>query len=565
MPDCRAFPLFLCTLAASAGLLAAGRANGADNPFDLNGPTLRISVTRGETTLPIAQVPSIAEGDSITVRADLPEDQDARFLMLSAFLRGATNPPPKKWIETAETWRAKEEKKKKNHLALTVPKGARQLVLFLVPETGGAARSISDAVRNRPGEFVRATQELNQASLDRSRLNSFMAAISAQGNTHPEFLRTVAPRLARSLAMKLNEDCLSRVADMQASCLVENRDSLVLGDMHSSSMAETIAGAPTDLAMQLSNTREGGEGFYSPYIGVVRDIARMFGAFGNPDLDYLPALGMQQGDGQTLVLNRAPSFGKPRSVIVSALPAIEADSPPRLRSAVTAPICATRPDLSLPVDGAPLIYSTAYARNMVFTLAPPASAPVDLPVAARADRGGYVFTGERPAGLKGSIKGRLHGDWGFRPFDGPEFTLQFPTPDSPAVEDGSPALVPGSEQAVVLEGAVPACIDSIMLDRGQPISRRAKAKRKPLAWRVEEDDSIAVALPLKDAKPGAVTLEIRYFGLADPVKVPLTIEDPAPVTEPAAVPAPAAPAPAPAPVFAPAPVAKPALPPKPAP
>src|SRR3546814_20769623 len=53
------------------------------------------------------------------------------------------------------------------------------------------------------------------------------------------YLRTLAPTLARSLSMKLNEGCLDRVIARQASCLLEDRESLVLADMHSSSIAET--------------------------------------------------------------------------------------------------------------------------------------------------------------------------------------------------------------------------------------------------------------------------------------------------------------------------------------
>ncbi|MFD2500899.1 hypothetical protein ACFSTI_21205 [Rhizorhabdus histidinilytica] len=118
-------------------------------PFDLPGPGLRISVSRGEVTLPIDRVPSLAEGDRLVIRADFPEDQRARFLLVSTFLQGATNPPPKDWIRTAEPWKKKE---KDRQLDLVVPKGARQLVLFLVPATGGAAGAIADAVRGRPGE-----------------------------------------------------------------------------------------------------------------------------------------------------------------------------------------------------------------------------------------------------------------------------------------------------------------------------------------------------------------------------------------------------------------------------
>ncbi|KAK0338911.1 hypothetical protein LTR94_036662, partial [Friedmanniomyces endolithicus] len=88
----------------------------------------------------------------------------------------------------------------------------------------------------------------------------------------------------------MNPDCLARVIELQAACLLENRDALVLADIHSSSMTDTLIGAPTDLALQLSYTREAGLGYYSPYIGVIRDIARVFGAFGNPQFGYLPTL-----------------------------------------------------------------------------------------------------------------------------------------------------------------------------------------------------------------------------------------------------------------------------------
>src|SRR3546814_15104100 len=97
-----------------------------------------------------------------------------------------------------------------------------------------------------------------------------MGAIQAQANTHPEYLRTLAPTLARSLSMKLNEGCLDRVIARQASCLLEDRESLVLAAMHSSSTAETLAGAPTDLPLQLRPTREAGSGPYPPTIGVDR-------------------------------------------------------------------------------------------------------------------------------------------------------------------------------------------------------------------------------------------------------------------------------------------------------
>ncbi|GAA3272538.1 hypothetical protein GCM10020258_48810 [Sphingomonas yabuuchiae] len=300
-------PLMALALAAAA-LVESPLCAADPAPFDLPGPALRISVTRGDRTLPIAEVPNLATGDRLTIEADLPRDQRAHYILFSAFLSGATNPPPKDWVKSAETWKPKD---KDRRLTLTVPKGARQMALFLVPETGGASGTIVDAVRDRPGEFVRAVQDLNQASLDRSRLNAFVAAIRAQENSHPEFLRTLAPALSNSLAIKLNPDCLAKVIELQAACLLENQENLVLADIHSSSMTDTLIGAPTDLALQVSYTREAGLGYYSPYIAVVRDIARVFGAFGNPQFGYLPTLATRDGDRMALLLNAAPPSPSP--------------------------------------------------------------------------------------------------------------------------------------------------------------------------------------------------------------------------------------------------------------
>lgn len=504
----RCGPALLLALLAPASLCAADPA-----PFELSGPSLRIMVMRGMQSLPIAQVPSLSEGDRLSIEADLPADQGARFILVSAFLRGATNPPPKDWISFAETWKKKD---KDRALTLTVPKGARQMVLFLVPDTGGAEGTLTDAVRGKPGEFVRATQDLNQASLDRSRLDAFMAAIRAQENTHPEFLRGVAPTLARSLSMKLNEECLSKVVELQASCLLDNRDSLVLADVHSSSMAETLTGAPTDLALQLSATREAGYGYYSAYIGVVRDVAKIFGAFSNPEFDYLPTLSVRKAEGIGLLLNAAPSFQKPKSVMVVAMPAIEADSPPRLRNAAEAPICAVGGGTLLPVEGAPLIYSTAYARDMKLALQASSGETVDLPVTARADRGGYVLpsSADLPVAFKGAAQGHLHGYWGFDRFEGPDFTLQLPDDHGWKVEGEAPALVVGRDNALLLKGSAPACVESVTIRQGD-------GPAQSIGWKVQGRDGLALTLPLTDRKPGMLDIAVKYRGVAQASTVAL--------------------------------------------
>jgi hypothetical protein len=507
----RAFPAF--SLALLAGATCAVPSALADPPpFELTGPDLRIEVTRGGTTLPIAKVPSLAAGDKVVVHGAFAEDQGAKFVLVSAFLRGATNPPPKDWIDTAETWKSKEKDKA---LTLTVPQGARQLVLLLVPETGGAEGVLVDAVRGKPGEFVRASQDLNQASLDHSRLVAFMAAIRAQGDAGPEYLRTVAPVLARSLSVKLQEDCLTKVIDQQASCLVQNREALVLNDVHSSSIADTLTGTPTDLALQLSATREGGAGYYSAYIGVARDIARIFGAFNNPSFNYLPTLTVRNDETMSLLLNAAPSFQKPKSVMVAALPAVEADIPPQLRNLAKGPICAAVPGAVLPVEGAPLVFSTQFAHTVQVRLTAASGEVLEVAASPRADKGGYVLGAENlPAAFTGTVRARIHGQWGFAPFDGPDFTLQRPGGDGWKAGEGTDGLIVGRDNEVMLEGSAPACVEDVTLRQGGAAT--------PVKWTVREGNRIAVTVPLERTRPGEMRLEVRYQGVKDPAAVTLT-------------------------------------------
>src|SRR5215469_8289374 len=186
---------YCSVLAATALALANAIAVHADPAsFDLAGPTLDVKVTRGSQTLPISEVPNLAKGDHLSIKADFPATQSAHYLLVAAFLRGATNPPPKDWFFNCETWTTRCAK----GLSITVPDEAQQVLLFLAPEAGGDFRTLVNAVRGRPGAFVRTSQDLNQATLDRSRLEKYLVAVRALSAAEPEKLKAAAPLLARS-------------------------------------------------------------------------------------------------------------------------------------------------------------------------------------------------------------------------------------------------------------------------------------------------------------------------------------------------------------------------------
>src|SRR6202522_463820 len=180
-----------CLALILATFLAATAQAGAE-PFDLAGPTLEVSITRGAKTLPASEVPNLLTGDRLWIKADLPATQSAHYLMVAAFLSGSTNPPPESWFFPCKTWTGKCGH---DGLTVTVPEGAQQVLVFLAPETGGDFKTLMSAVRGRPGAFVRTSQDLNQAALDRSRLQSYLAAIRSLADTEPARLKEVAPLL----------------------------------------------------------------------------------------------------------------------------------------------------------------------------------------------------------------------------------------------------------------------------------------------------------------------------------------------------------------------------------
>ena len=131
--------VYILFLLATSPLLRADAA-----AFDLIGPKVEVRVQRDGRTLPIAEVPNLQAKDRLSVHPDLPETQSVHYVMVVAFLRGATNPPPDSWFIRVDAW---SKPVREEGLFITVPEGAEEALVFLAPETGGAFGSLRSAVR----------------------------------------------------------------------------------------------------------------------------------------------------------------------------------------------------------------------------------------------------------------------------------------------------------------------------------------------------------------------------------------------------------------------------------
>ncbi len=514
MPLRRYLLLFAVLVGSLAGLPARA---APPAPFDLAGPTLEAKITRGGITLPASEVPNLAVGDRIWIRADLPPTQSAHYLLVAAFLTGSTNPPPDGWFSSCKTWKARCGS---DGLTVTVPQYAQQVILFLAPETNADFSTLVNAVRGRPGAFVRASQDLNQAALDRSRLQAYLSAIHRLEGGDPDQLKQTAPLLARSLAVKLDEKCLEKQPERRAACLLQGQDSLILNDGHSTSIVSALTGPyETDLLMQMSSTPQAGAGYYSPYVASVLDIAHILDSFRTAQYQYIPALATQQGDKLALTLNAPPSFNDPKSVLVAALPAVEqAQLPPLHAVDPKETYCASRTSLVLPVEGAPLAFSTAYAHNLSLDLTGKDGRSYYLPARADAAQGGYVVdtSGLKGAALGDTVRASLQGYWGFEPYHGPEFRLRNAHASSWAVAaDDADSLIVGRQDTLHLDADSVSCVDGVML-------KDPSGKELKVDWKPVNQNQVEVTLPLKLAQPGAMSLVVKQYGVDDEQTIPVT-------------------------------------------
>jgi hypothetical protein len=309
------------------------------------------------------------------------------------------------------------------------------------------------------------------------------------------------------------------MAQVQAPCLTQGQNSLILNDGHSTSIVEALTNGPaSDLAMEASFTPQLSYGLYSPYIASVLDIARILDSFHIANYQYIPALASQQGDRLGLALNAPPSFNNPKSVLVVALPAIEHAQLPPLHAVDPAEIyCAQRSPLVLSVDGAPLAFATGYAHDMSVKVSGADGRSMDLPAHADPQRGGYVIDSAELTGsnLGDGVHGTLHGDWGFEKYQGPSFLLvNTPVQKWVLTSADEGALIVGREDTVHLQSGNTACVASVMLKDGS-------GRTLPVAWKPVSPGQMEVTLAMQQAKPGALTLLVGKYGAGEPQAISL--------------------------------------------
>ena len=271
---------------------------------------------------------------------------------------------------------------------------------------------------------------------------------------------------------------------------------------------------------------------YSAYVGAIVDLVHLMSGLHTAHYQYIPAIAFPDGQSLNLRLNVPPSFNNPKSVIVIGLPAIQASTPPPLRPADPKHInCLLKPSLTLPVEGAPLVFSTSFAHDLVLHIDSPARG-TDIPLTPDAFRGGLVLahpterrvlplssgTPDQPPAamaatpatapttpLPNTITGTIKGFWGFDAFTGPTVQLQ-ETPGRDWRLADNDVLIAGRENHLSLTSTGTACIQTITLDSDA-------GKQVETQWNLADRPNLVdVKVPLQSFVPGALHLTIRQFG-----------------------------------------------------
>jgi hypothetical protein len=532
----RVLKVAVCLLAMcfTAALRADDKAR-----FDLIGPKIDIRISRGSATLPIAEVPNLQPGDKIWIKADLPPTQSNHLLLIVAFLRGTTNEPPDNWFTEIDTW----DKKTAEGTTVTVPADAEQALLFVAPETGGDFKTLRSAVKGKPGLFIRADADLNEASFEQQRIEHYLSAMKNVPQDDPKAIQDRSAKLAATLALKPNADCFKQPVEQQVICLTQTSAPVLLEDGHGQSIAEAVSTGPSsDFINAASYTQPAGAGLYSAYIGAVVDLVHLVGMLRTAQYQYIPGLSFPEGSSLSLRLNAPPSFNKPKSVIVIGLPAIQKAKVPPLRPHHPNEVaCLLQPKMTLLLEGAPLVFSTGFAHDLVLHLNR-TGAPTDLPLASDAFEGGLVASQEakreplhdlklqdstataaKPEVKIGAttdltITGTIRGYWGFDSFEGPTITIQQIDGKNWKIVNNS-QLLAGQDNHLTLKGDGSACVQNIALASDK--EKDVDVTFKPASGN-DAKDTLTLDVSLKTVQPGGYSLTIQQYGDADRDKVPLT-------------------------------------------
>ncbi|MGH9616482.1 MAG: hypothetical protein ACRD28_07040, partial [Acidobacteriaceae bacterium] len=241
---------------------------------------------------------------------------------------------------------------------------------------------------------------------------------------------------------------------------------------------------------------------------------------------YIPALSVDDDGAMALKLSSPPSFSNPKSVMVASLPPVASVRFPLLRAVHPQEmLCLERPKLVLSVEGAPLVFSTGYAHNLVLHVQDAEGHSLELPALANAEDGGFIVDARalQNSPVNGTVTGQLRGEWGFESWNGPDFEFTNSHPQAWKFVDGeSNAITAADKVSLHLEADSVVCVASVEVATPQGNTEKATFTRTPPRL-------LDVNLPVTKSSQGLYTIAVAEYGQNKPDKVPVHVYPPSAV------------------------------------
>ena len=147
---------------------------------------------------------------------------------------------------------------------------------------------------------------------------------------------------------------------------------------------------------------------------------------------------------------------------------------------------------------------------------------MDLPATANAESGGFVVDARALQGtsVNGTVTGQLRGEWGFDPWNGPDFAFTNSRPQEWTFAAGETNAVTAADKiSLHLQADSVVCVQGVMVDTPQGKMEKTTITRTPPRL-------MEVNLPMTKTSQGVYTLMVTEYGQAKPEKVPVHVYPP---------------------------------------
>ena len=150
---------------------------------------------------------------------------------------------------------------------------------------------------------------------------------------------------------------------------------------------------------------------------------------------------------------------------------------------------------------------------------------VDLPATANAERGGFVVDARalQSSSVSGTVTGQLRGEWGFDPWNGPDFAFTNSRPQEWTFAAGETSAVTAADKiSLHLQADSVVCVQGVTVDTPQGKTEKTTITRTPPRL-------LEVNLPITKSSQGVYTLVVSEYGQTKPEKVPVHVYPPSAV------------------------------------